>query len=145
MARQVNLRLATADDAGELARLNLLFNGVAEAAEQLAVRWADPRRVETPLLAEVDGRVVGLAALRVVPCVFYAASRAELTELFVEEPYRRRGVGCALMAYAECLALESGAEELFVLTGLGNHAAQAFYQAFGYRDDDLALSKRLRR
>ncbi len=137
----VSIRVATAADANELARLNRLFNGVADSPAQLAARLADPRCVETPILAEVAGRPVGLAALRVVPGVFYAEPHAELTELFVEAPYRRLGVGRALVAYVERLALASGAKELWVQTGPANSAAQAFYQALGYAPDDLAFRK----
>jgi len=85
--------------------------------------------------------VVGFASLRLVPCVFYAEPRAELTELFVEVAHRRRGIGHALVAYAERLAVEGGAKELFVLTGFENQAAQALYRARGYRDYDLAMCK----
>ena len=139
------VRPATVDDAGELARLNAAFNGSREAPEYLACRLADPRRVETPLVAEMDQRVVGFASLRLVPCVFYAEPRAELTELFVEVAHRHRGIGRALVAYAERLAVEGGATELFVLTGFENYAAQALYRTLGYRDYDLALCKELRK
>jgi len=135
------VRPATVDDAYELARLNTAFNGGREAPEHLARRLADPRRVETSLVAEIDQRVVGFASLRLVPCVFYAEPRAELTELFVEVAHRRRGIGHALVAYAERLAMEGEAKELFVLTGFENQAAQALYRAMGYRDYDLAMCK----
>jgi len=141
MAGEVITHVATSDDAQELARLNRAFNGVDEPPERLAVRLCDPQRVETPLLAEVDGRVVGFASLRVVPCVFYATPHAELTELFVEPGYRRRGIGRALVAHAERLAQERGAEELGVLTGFTNLEGQAFYRAVGYTDRELAMSK----
>ena len=97
--------------------------------------------METPLLAEVQGRAIGFAAVRVVPGLFYAAQRAELTELFVEEAYRRQGAGGALVAYAERLARESGAEELWVLTSPANPLARTLYQARGYAADDLAFRK----
>jgi GNAT superfamily N-acetyltransferase len=132
-------RVATIADAAELARLNALFNESEDTPEQLAARLADPRRVETPIVAELDGRVVGFAALRLVPCVFYDAPHAEVTELFVEAAHRRRGVGRALLAHAERLAHAGGAHELLILTSFDNHAAQALYHARGYKDDELAL------
>ena len=143
MTATIRTRAATTDDAADLARLNALFNGVHDTAEELAARLADPRRVETPIVAEASERIVGFAALRLVPCVFYVSSYAELTELFVEEAYRRRGIGRALIAHAERLAREGGAAELFLLIGPGNHEAQALYRAMGYRDHDLVLCKAL--
>ena len=141
---KVTTRVATPDDAYELVRLNRAFNGVDEPPERLALRLCDLQRVEIPILAEVDGRVVGFASLRVVLCVFYATPHAELTELFVEPGYRRRGVGRALVAHAERLAREREAEKLVVLTGFTNLEGQAFYRAVGYTDRELAMGKTLR-
>ena len=111
--------------------------------EQLSSRLANPHRVETPIVAEVDNCIVGFASLRLVPCLFYDTPHAELTELFVQEAYRRRGIGRALIAHAERLACEGGATELLVLTSFTNYEAQSLYHAMGYEDDDLAMSKTL--
>jgi GNAT superfamily N-acetyltransferase len=133
------LRPATIEDATEIARLNLLFNGCDEPPERYAARLADPGRVDTPLLAFVTGRAVGIANLRLLAPVFYPEPYAELTELFVEEAFRRQGVGRALVHFAEQLARQGGAVELFVLTGNSNLLAQAFYRAIGYQADDIAF------
>jgi GNAT superfamily N-acetyltransferase len=137
------IRIGSQADAPALARLNIAFNGGDETPERIATRLADPRCVETPLLAEIDGRAVGFAALRIVPCVFYPEPYVELTELYLEPEYRRVGIGRALVSYAETLERGAGARGLVVLTSLRNQAAQAFYHALGYRDDDLALWKDL--
>ena len=143
--RQAILRLARDEDAPDLARLNQNFNGSSDPAELIAARLANPRRVETPILAEVECRVVGFACLRLTPCVLYASPCAELTELYVEPEYRRQGIGRLLVARAERLAQEAGADEMFLLAGLDNQEALAFYHALGYEDDDLALRKRFDR
>lgn len=137
----VKTRLAQISDAVELARLNRLFNGVDDSGEQIRTRLADPRRVETPLIAEVEGRVVGFAAVRVVPTIFYAAPHAELTELFVEEAFRRQGVARALVAAAEALAREEGADEMVILTDTDNEAAQSLYLEMGFTHRELAMLK----
>jgi len=139
----VKTRLAQISDAVELARLNRLFNGVEDSGEQIKLRLADPRRVETPLIAEIEGRVVGFAAVRVVPTIFYAAPHAELTELFVEEAFRRQGVARALVAAAEALAREGGADEMVILTDTDNEGAQALYMEMGFTQRELALLKPL--
>lgn len=144
MSTNVIIRIATGDDAAAIVHLNILFNGSSEPADKLAPRLADPHHVEKALLAEMDGQLVGFAGLRIVPALFYPTPQAELTELFVIEAYRRRGVGRALIAFAEALAQELGAESLLILTDLDNVAAQALYHAAGYEDDALALRKVLR-
>lgn len=138
-----HIRIAREDDMVGLARLNASFNQSTDTGDQLAARMADPRRVETPIVAEVDGQLVGFTALRVVPCVFYSTPHAELTELFVEAAYRRRGIGRALIAYAVELAQQAGADEMTVLTGFDNHEAQALYRAMGFEADDLEMNKPL--
>lgn len=53
--------------------------------------------------------------------------------LAVDAGARRRGVGQALLERADELALESGARVVALDTGLENSAAQAFYEASGFR------------
>lgn len=138
------IRLVEPADAAEIARLNALFNGVEAPAEDYASRLLEPRRVDHPILAENNGLAIGLANLRLAPCVFYAEPYAELTELFVDAAYRRQGVGGGLISFAEELARQSGAAEMIILTDFYNEAALGLYRSLGYRNHDLALSKDLR-
>jgi GNAT superfamily N-acetyltransferase len=140
---QPTVRIAQPDDAAEVARLNHLFNGCDEPASQYVARLSDPQRVDTPLLAEIDRACVGIANLRLLPQVFYPEPYAELTELFVEEAYRRRGVGRVLLAFAEALAQAAGAAEMMICTGFRNHAAQGLYRACGFKQEDVVLTKPL--
>ena len=100
----LEVRVARVEDTPEIARLNLLFNGCDEPPERYAARLADPHRVDTPILALIAGRAVGIANLRLLAPVFYPEPYAELTELYVEEAVRRQGVGRALVRFAEQLA-----------------------------------------
>jgi GNAT superfamily N-acetyltransferase len=140
----LTVRAATLADASAIARLNCLFNKVDEPPENYARRLADPRRVDTPLLSEIDGRVIGFANLRLLPAVFFSEPYAELTELFVEEGCRRLGAGAALVTFAEQLARQGGAVEMLILTGFYNHTAQQLYRRLGYTHHDIALGKDLR-
>jgi ribosomal protein S18 acetylase RimI-like enzyme len=139
----ISVRIATATDAAALSRLNAAFQGSGDDAATLAVRLAEPGLTERALLAEVDGRAVGFAGLRVSPGLFYAEPRAELTELYVEPEARRHGVGRALIATAAELARRAGAEELWALTWEQNHAALALYRAMGFVGGEVALRKEL--
>lgn len=135
------LRRATPQDAPALARLNTAFNQVDQPADQIAARLSDPYTPEVPILAEIDGQAVAFAAIRIVPCVFYPEPHAELTELYVEPAFRRQGIARRLLAYAEKLALQSGASAIIVLTGADNIPALGLYHASGYREEDLALQR----
>jgi GNAT superfamily N-acetyltransferase len=139
----LNIRSAQPGDALEISRLNSQFNGVDEPEANYVRRLADARRVDTPIIAELDGRVIGIANLRLLPAVFYPDMYAELTELYVEEEFRRHGAGSALITFAEKMALDNGAHEMIILTDFYNSGAQALYLRLGYEHHDIALSKNL--
>ncbi len=138
-----SIRTATLDDAVELARLLASFNGPTVTSQQARKRLVAMQGIETAILAEVAGRIVGFASLRIVPFLSEDTPYAELTEIYVERLYRRQGIGRALVRHAEAMARERGATALSLLTGLDNGDAQAFYQALGYVDDALAMRKPL--
>ena len=136
-------RLAEQADAAEIARINHDFNHTEESAEVYAARLADPSRVDWPVLALLDGRVVGLANLRLAHSVLHSAPFAELSDLFVEEAQRRKGIGLTLLRFVEELAIRGGARKLIIATDFYNHVAQQLYRSAGYRHYDIVLAKTL--
>jgi GNAT superfamily N-acetyltransferase len=139
----LKIYIAKPSDSPEIARLMHLFNGVDEPAENYARRLADPRRVDTPILAEDGSQVIGIANLRLLPAALTAEPYAELTDLFVEEGARRLGAGEALVSFAEQLARQGGAVQMLILTDFYNHSAQELYRKLGYEHYDIALAKKL--
>jgi len=139
----IEYRLATPADAAEIARLNHDFNQSDEPPAAYAARLDDPRRVDWPVLALLDGRAVGLANLRLAHSVFYPEPFAEVSEMFVEEGQRRKGIGMALLRCAEELARQRGAAQIVIATDFYNHAAQQLYRAAGYQHYDILLAKPL--
>src|SRR5437016_3000665 len=121
-------RIATLNDAPALARLlsGLYWDPVTE--EQVMKRLFAIQGLETILVAEMASRAVGFASVRLVPHLRGDDTYAELTQLFVEEGYRRRGIGRALVQRVEALVQQRGATEVLPLTGTGNHEARAFYR-----------------
>lgn len=128
----VVVRRAMVEDAGEIARLNLAFNDLRTSPERIADFIANHAQFETPFVAELDGRVVGMACLRLLPCLCDPTPYAELTELYVEPDAQRRGVGRALVRRIEEEARAGGAAEVVLLTAWRNTRAHAFYHALGY-------------
>ena len=136
-------RTASLDDAKELKRLNDAFNGddsnTLEGIEQ-GINHAD---VETVFFAETGGRLVGFLCGQLLKSVCYSAFYVEITELFVEEGYRRQGIGEGLIRYAEDRYREQGIHDFQLFTGRKNTNAQAFYEHLGYRrHDDVLYRKR---
>jgi ribosomal protein S18 acetylase RimI-like enzyme len=110
--------------------------------EQVAARMRAGQGVLTTFLGEADGEPVGFACLRLVPHLQGDEPYAELTDIYVEPPYRRRGVARALLAHVEAAARAAGASEVVLITGFDNQDAQAAYRAVGYADWALAMRKR---
>ena len=143
METEVNILLASANDAPAIAKLNLLFNEVDESPEAIAARMSDPNCVETVILAKVADKAVGFALVCVVPSVLYSTPHAELTELYVLEDFRQRGIASELIAFAEQIAVQKGAWSILVQTGDDNLSALALYKKLGYEEYDLVLRKRI--
>ncbi|MCL4269305.1 MAG: GNAT family N-acetyltransferase [Anaerolineales bacterium] len=143
METEVNILLASANDAPAVAKLNLLFNEVDEPADAIAARMSDPNCVETVILAKIADKAIGFALVRVVPSVLYSTPHAELTELYVMEEYRQRGIASGLIVFAEQIAVQKGARSILVQTGDDNVPALSLYRKHGYEEYDLVLRKAL--
>src|SRR3989475_19761 len=84
--------------------------------------------IETLVVAEADGQILGFARLRLVPSLD-STPYAELSDLFVARPYRRHGVGRRLLEFIEKRARERGADRRRAPTRLGKGGARRIYRA----------------
>jgi ribosomal protein S18 acetylase RimI-like enzyme len=137
------VRLAEGADAGILARLLEAFNGGTISTDQAARRLAAVENVETVALVSLDGQPVGFGSLRLVPYLSDDAPYAELTELYVSPPFRRRGAGRALVEYLLRVARARGAAEVLLLVNPANTAGQALYGSLGFQRHAVALRRLL--
>lgn len=138
---QIKVRQATLNDAAELAVLLDRFDGAGATPEHVAARMRACAQVLTTYIVEVDGTMAGFACLRLVPHLQGDAPYAELTDLYVDPPFRRRGVARALMTEVEAVAQAAGADEIVVITGFENDVAQDAYHAQGYARWAQAMRK----
>jgi GNAT superfamily N-acetyltransferase len=83
------------------------------------------------VVAELDGRVVGLAHLQVSPAIERDRPAAKLGALVVDEAQRGHGIGRALVEAAEAEARLRGCELLFLSTAEGRDDAHGFYESLG--------------
>lgn len=135
------VRDAHEDDAQVLSQLLTEFTHLTVTAAQIHQRLVRSQGVEHPLVAELDGQVVGFASLRLLNYLGEDAPYAEISELFVLERYRRRGIARLLMIEMEVRARAAGASSLAVLTAADNDTAVALYHALGYQAFSIALQK----
>ncbi len=137
------IRQAMPADAPAVARLNQDFNDVQTDVAVMAARLERCLATERIFLAEIDGLAVGFLALWLFPVICFPEPYAEVSELFVEEAYRRRGIGRALLEAAIETAQREGAAELKLNTGFRNTAAQQLYYALGFHNLALHLVRPL--
>ena len=148
---EVRLRAAEAADAeclSALARqvfldtyatsgIRLALAREAEAhfsVEAMRQRLADASRHTT--LAEWQGHLIAFA--EIAPGAGHpmlaSPDAAELSRLYVQSPFLRRGLGRLLLQHAEAAALAQAASTLWLTAWAGNERALAFYTSQGYEE-----------
>jgi ribosomal protein S18 acetylase RimI-like enzyme len=102
----------------------------------------------TVFVLEDDERVVGFvsvwAKLKVNGLVNEEAETAYVSDLVVTAAYRGRGLGKALLQRAEDYAVARGATRLNIGVLAENTAARKLYNDFGFRENNVELTKPLR-
>ena len=95
------------------------------AAQQFIMRRT-PQEIaqlmETGFVTEADGRIIGTGAVEI-----YSSKLAEIQCLAVDEHYRRRGVGRALVEACVAIAQQQDVRELMAIT-----ANDAMFQQCGF-------------
>ncbi len=79
------------------------------------------------ILAIKDGNPVGYCV-----CTISAEGDGEIDSIFVEDIYRRSGIGEELMTRAIAWLDAGGAKKKIVAVAAGNEAAIPFYESFGF-------------
>jgi GNAT superfamily N-acetyltransferase len=94
------------------------------------------------LLAEQDGRAVGLASVFVEVLSIREGWRCVLEELVVDRAQRSRGIGARLLVAAQAWAREHGCTHLRLESGLGRKDAHRFYLAQGMDQVSYSFNRR---
>jgi GNAT superfamily N-acetyltransferase len=98
-----------------------------------------PEPVVTPLVAELDGRVVGYAWFAMGYNTDFAGRSMWLHDLFVTPGLRGRGIGRALLAEVAAAAVRGGAVSVEWGVQVHNADALKFYRGLGAVEGDVRL------
>jgi GNAT superfamily N-acetyltransferase len=98
------------------------------------------------ILATVDNEPVGYLAGSLYQddtYSYYDGLTAELDNMFIEEEYRKLGIGSKLInAFTEWCKKQS-AKRIFVTATIGNDNTIEFYKKHGFKDLNITLRKKL--
>ena len=128
----MTIRLAVLADAPTLLRLNAAFNGVDTLSAE-DVRRSLLTSPEVVAVAETDGQVCAFCCAQVHHSFCYPAPVAEVTEMYVAEDHRHKGLALEMLRFLEDhLSARYSVDEIHLLTGTTNQAAQSAYKKAGF-------------
>jgi len=134
MSTPLIIRLATVRDAAPIATMSrdLIEHG-------LGWSWTAPRVRQSIADAQTNVVVVPgeAGALRAFAIMRYRDDDAHLLLLAVQSEHARRGIGGAMMAWLEKVALTAGVDRISLEARITNGAARAFYARLGYVESQV--------
>ncbi|SFB95460.1 Ribosomal protein S18 acetylase RimI [Halobiforma haloterrestris] len=96
------------------------------------------------LVARVNGDIAGFASFSIEHGTLELdTDRGTLTNLYVEPPYRDRGIGTALLEAAERRLAEQGVDVMTLEVMAQNDAARQFYRDRGYDPFRVGMQRSL--
>ncbi len=129
-------RLATVDDAAEVARLlhdfNIEFDTPSPYAEVLTERLSRLLARGSMFALLAGHPAVAVAVVSVRPNVWHEGDVALLDELYVAPPHRNTGIGTAMLGLLDDHALAAGIDAIEINVDEGDIDAQRFYERHGY-------------
>ena len=138
------IRIANASDALELQKLNDLFNGEGCNRADDIKNSLENNNLEIVCVAEDKKKLIGFCCGQTFCSMCYKNCQGEITELFILETYRRKGIAKRLTDLMETEFLKKGVENIRVLTGGDNVVAQNFYKSCQYEEtNEMMLEKDL--
>lgn len=139
------LRPAAAADAAAIATLltQLGYPTTADEARARLEALAGAAPMDRVIVAELDGRVVAVMTLHLVPEIHRPRPNGRVTALVVDERVRGRGVGRAMMAEAERIFRADGAGILELTSNSRRTDAHRFYERLGYVKTSFRFAKEL--
>lgn len=111
----------------------------AEAGRRLAPLLDSPH--DHLLVAAVEERVTGFAALHRIPLVHRPACLARISALVVADGLRGRGIGSGLLRACEARARLWDAERIEVTSGDARTDAHAFYLGRGFARQGVRFTR----
>jgi len=139
-------RLATGDDADEVARLlhdfNTEFEWPSPGAEVLAARLRVLLAGDETIAIVAGSPAVAVALITMRPNVWYAGKVALLDELYVVPHLRGQGIGSAIIDELLSMSRANRVDLIEINVDEGDVDAQRFYQRHGFSSTEPGSGER---
>ena len=130
--QQPIIRVAQASDAHKLKALNDIFNDDDDTNLHELETSLRENKKEIIVCADIGTAIIGVCCVQIISTMCFNWQYCFITELFVQEEYRNRGIGAALMKFAEAEVKKIGIRKTFLWTGEANEAARKLYKSIGF-------------
>ena len=139
-------RLATAEDAAEVARLlhdfNTEFDTPSPGTDVLAARLLVLLAGADTMAILTGAPAVAVALVTRRPNVWYAGQVALLDELYVVPELRGQGIGSAIIDQLVAIARATGVDLVEINVDEGDVDAQRFYERHGFSSTEPGSAER---
>lgn len=137
------VRIATVNDAEHLYLLNDEFNGRGETTIDNIKDSLLNNKQEVVIVAEENNNLTGFVCVQLKKSFCYDDYMPEITEVYVQPEYRKKGVASAMIACAEQYCSNHyHLHKYELLTGNDNYIAQSVYNKLSYEEDgEMHFSK----
>lgn len=143
---ELTTRLATPDDADEIARLlhdfNTEFDTPSPGADVLAPRLRRLLAGDVTFAILAGTPAVGVALVTLRPNVWYDGHVALLDELYVVPSRRGQGIGSAIVDHLLARARATGIDLVEINVDEGDVDAQRFYVRHGFSPTEAGTDER---
>ena len=141
---KVEIRKAESLDAKDLFKLNKDFNGKGITQLELLKNSIINNEQEIVFIATANNKAIGFCCVQIFKSMCYSQYYIEVTELYVNEKYRRSGIATKMFEYIEEYFKDKNIVGYQLFTGKNNTVAQLFYEKRGYvKSDEIMYRKRL--
>jgi ribosomal protein S18 acetylase RimI-like enzyme len=100
--------------------------------KEIVNSWYREPGVITEIITDQESSL-GFVMLAMEEEKIFRARKAHLLAIGVLPDHQRKGIGTALLAKVQDLARQYGGKEMFLMTGVDNDAALAFFRNAGFR------------
>lgn len=136
------IRWANEDDAEILVTLNEEFNGAGLTTSEVINSLTESN--ELIALAIMDNVPVGFACGQYYKSFCYRDLQGEITEMYIQETARRKGLASLLISFLEHELRLRGVKSVKILTGRNNDSALKTYERADYvKKEDAIFQKDL--